>query len=75
VTGFCEHCNEPSGSIKKGYFLISQVTISFSNILYHGVSSESTSNVFCNIFFSNYEYVHTYIQVTSKNILHINITC
>jgi hypothetical protein len=40
VGGFCEHADEPSGSIKKaGYFLISLVTISFSNnILHHGVS-------------------------------------
>jgi hypothetical protein len=40
VAGFCEHANEPSGSIKKaGYFLTSCVTISFSNnILHHEVS-------------------------------------
>jgi hypothetical protein len=40
VAGFCEHGDESSGTIKKaGYFLISPVTISFSNnILYHGVS-------------------------------------
>jgi hypothetical protein len=40
VAGFCEHGNEPSGSIKKaGYFLISSVTIGFYNdILHHGVS-------------------------------------
>jgi hypothetical protein len=39
VAGFCEHSNEPSGSIKKaGFFLISRVTINFSNnILHHGV--------------------------------------
>jgi hypothetical protein len=38
--GFCEHGNEPSGSIKKaGYFLTGRVTVSFSNnILHHGVS-------------------------------------
>jgi hypothetical protein len=40
VAGCCEHENEPSGSIKKaGYFLTNWVTISFSNnILHHGVS-------------------------------------
>jgi hypothetical protein len=40
VAGFCEHGDEPSGSIKKaGYLLISGVTISFSNnILYQGVN-------------------------------------
>jgi hypothetical protein len=40
VAGFCEHGDEPSGSIKKAvYFLINWVTISFSNsILRHGVS-------------------------------------
>jgi hypothetical protein len=40
MAGFCEHSDEPSGSIKKvGYFMISWVTISFSNnILHHGVS-------------------------------------
>jgi hypothetical protein len=40
VAGFCEHGNEPSGSIKKpGYCLTSWVTMSFSkNILYRGVS-------------------------------------
>jgi hypothetical protein len=39
VTGFCEHCNEPSGSVKKeGYLITSRVTISFSNnILHHGL--------------------------------------
>jgi len=32
VAGFCEHGDEPSGSIKKaGYFLISLMTIRFSN--------------------------------------------
>jgi hypothetical protein len=31
MAGFCEHGNEPSGSVKKGYFLTSIVTISFSN--------------------------------------------
>jgi hypothetical protein len=37
---FCKHGDETSGSIKKaGYFLISLVTIRFSNnILHHGVS-------------------------------------
>jgi hypothetical protein len=36
VAGFCEHGNEPSGSIKKAGCL---VTISFSNnVLHHGVS-------------------------------------
>jgi hypothetical protein len=35
----CEHCNEPSGSIKDGTFLTSWVTVSFSRrILLHGVS-------------------------------------
>jgi hypothetical protein len=40
MAGFCEHGNEPLGSIKKvGYFLAGSVTISFSNnILHHGVS-------------------------------------
>jgi hypothetical protein len=40
VAGFCEHGDEPLSSIKKaGYFLISSLTISFSNtILHHGVS-------------------------------------
>jgi hypothetical protein len=40
MTGFCEHGNEPSGSVNKvGYFLTSWATISFSrNILHHGVS-------------------------------------
>jgi hypothetical protein len=39
LAGFCEHSNEPLGSIKEaGYFLESLVTISFSNnILHHGV--------------------------------------
>jgi hypothetical protein len=38
VTGFCEHCNEHSGSIKKAGFF-DKLTISFSNnILHHGVS-------------------------------------
>jgi hypothetical protein len=39
VADFCEDGNEPSGSIKKaGYFLISWVTIGFSNnVLHHGV--------------------------------------
>jgi hypothetical protein len=36
VAGFCEHGDEPSGSIKKaGYLLISSVTISFSNNIAH----------------------------------------
>jgi hypothetical protein len=40
VTGFSEHGNEPSDSIKKaGYLLTSCVTTSFSNnILQHAVS-------------------------------------
>jgi hypothetical protein len=40
VVGFCDHSNEPLGSIKKaGYCLTSQVTISFSkNLLFHGVN-------------------------------------
>jgi hypothetical protein len=38
VTGFCEHDNEPSDSIKVGEFL-DYLTISFSRrILLHGVS-------------------------------------
>jgi hypothetical protein len=38
VAGFCERGDEPSDSIKKGYFLIRCVTISFANnILHHGV--------------------------------------
>jgi len=38
--GFCEHGNEPSGSIKKqDFFLTSWVAFSFSyNVLHHGVS-------------------------------------
>jgi hypothetical protein len=41
MAGFCEHGNEPSGSMKKtGCCLISCVTISFSrNILHYGVST------------------------------------
>jgi hypothetical protein len=40
MAGFCEHCDEPSGYIKKaGYFLASWVTIGFSNnVLHYGVS-------------------------------------
>jgi hypothetical protein len=40
VVGFCEHGNEPSGSIKSaGYSLTSRVTISFpNNVLHHEVS-------------------------------------
>jgi hypothetical protein len=40
LAGFCEHGDEPSVVIKKaGYFLIGQVTTSFSNnILHYGVS-------------------------------------
>jgi hypothetical protein len=40
VAGFCEHGDEPSGSIKKaGYFFDKLVTISYSNnILHHGMS-------------------------------------
>jgi hypothetical protein len=33
VAGFCEHGNEPSGSIKKGYFLNDNQLLK-----YHGVS-------------------------------------
>jgi len=41
VAGFCEHGNEPSGSMKKTcYSLTTWLTISFSkNILHHGVSN------------------------------------
>jgi hypothetical protein len=48
VAGFCEHGNEPSGSIKKaGCCLTRQVTISFSkNVLHHGVS-ESAKKTHC----------------------------
>jgi hypothetical protein len=44
MAGFCEHGDEPSGSIKEaGYCLTSCVTISFSkNILYHGVSKQAS---------------------------------
>jgi hypothetical protein len=40
VVGFCEHGDEPLGSLKNvEYFLISLVTVSFSNnILHHEVS-------------------------------------
>jgi hypothetical protein len=40
VAGFCDHGNEPSGSMKKaGNYLTRYVTISFSkNVLHHGVS-------------------------------------
>jgi len=39
MAGFCEHDNEPLGSIKKQYFLTSRVTVSFSNnVLHHAVS-------------------------------------
>jgi hypothetical protein len=40
VAGFCEHGNEPMGSIKNvGYCLTTWVTMSFSkNILHHRVS-------------------------------------
>jgi hypothetical protein len=38
MAGFCEHGNEPSGSIKKGYFLTARVAIGFSNnVLHRGV--------------------------------------
>jgi len=39
MTNFCEHDNEPSGSIEKaGYSLTSSVTMNFSkNILHHRV--------------------------------------
>jgi hypothetical protein len=38
MTGFCKHGDEPSGSVKKGYFLVSSVTVNFSNnILHHEV--------------------------------------
>jgi hypothetical protein len=45
VAGFCEHDDEPSGSIKEeGYCLTNRVTISFSNnILHHGVWSMAWS--------------------------------
>jgi hypothetical protein len=45
VAGFCEHSNEPSGSIMKAeYFLTSRVTISFSNnIIHHGVCNQPTN--------------------------------
>jgi hypothetical protein len=41
MTGFCEHGNVPSGSIKEaGYFLIGRGTIIFpNNVLPHGVSN------------------------------------
>jgi len=40
VASFCEHGDEPLGSIKTAdYCLTSQVTISFSkNIVHHGVN-------------------------------------
>jgi hypothetical protein len=39
MVGFCEHGDEPLSSIEKYYFLISCVTISFSNnILHNGIS-------------------------------------
>jgi len=38
VTGYCEHDNEPSGSIKGGELLTSWVTIRFSRSLPNGVS-------------------------------------
>jgi hypothetical protein len=39
VAGFCEHGNEPSGSIKKsGYFFDKLSDNSSNNILHHGVS-------------------------------------
>jgi hypothetical protein len=38
MAGFCELGNEPSCSLKKGYFLTSWVAISFSNnVLHHGI--------------------------------------
>jgi hypothetical protein len=45
VAGFCEHGNEPSGSINKvGCCLRSWMTISFSkDILHHGVSKVACS--------------------------------
>jgi hypothetical protein len=39
VEGFCEHDNEPSGSIKMGSFFTALATVSFSWILLHAVSS------------------------------------
>jgi hypothetical protein len=47
VAGFCEHGNEPSGSIKEaGYFLTRWVTISFSNnTLHHGVCMRGSAVV------------------------------
>jgi len=40
MVGFCEHGNEPAGSMKKGgYCLTSSVTNDVSNnVLHHGVS-------------------------------------
>jgi hypothetical protein len=39
VAGFCEHGNEPSGSVNKAGYFFDKLTISFSsNILHHGVS-------------------------------------
>jgi len=39
MEGFCEHDDELSGFLKKGYYLTSWVTDSFpKNILHHGVS-------------------------------------
>jgi hypothetical protein len=39
VAGFCEHANEPSGSVKKaGYFFDKLNNIFSNNILHYGVS-------------------------------------
>jgi hypothetical protein len=39
VVDFCEHCNEPSGSIKKERIFFDKLSDNFSNnILNHGVS-------------------------------------
>jgi hypothetical protein len=39
VAGFCEHGNEPSGSIKKDYCLKIRVSNDFSkNVLHYGTS-------------------------------------
>jgi len=59
VAGFCEHGNEPLGSIKKvGCYLTSWVTISFpKNILHHGVSNK---NVIQNILLASYTSYWSY---------------
>jgi hypothetical protein len=54
MAGFCEHGNEPTGSIKEaGYFLTGWVTISFSNNVHHGVSTTATGpTVLCYVVFT-----------------------